>query len=142
MSRRQMFLGVILFGCLLALYPVAAQAQGIPLAGAEVSWTAFNPIGGGDSIFLPTLTLMPYPKAVGPDSPGKWDEVVPWLKSSVAIEIPFEGDETTLVRARGLGVSLAVTFGELGGVPVRGGAAWLTGAGTCVFVRAALLEIK
>jgi len=134
-----MFLVVILFASLLALYPVAVQAA-IPIEGLEVSYTAYNPIRGGDSVFLPTLTLRPFPDE-GPGTPGTLGEVLPWLKSNLGIELPFEGDETTLLRLRGVGVSEAVECGSLGGVPVRAGIAWVSGAGMCVFVRAALLEL-
>ena len=129
---------------LLMLVAAASAAQagplGIPVEGAEVSYTIYNPIGSGESLTLPTLTLRPY-KNTGPATPGKLSELLPWAKSNLGVELPFEGDETTLLRPRGLGISEAVQVGSAGGLPVRAGIAWVSGAGTCLFVRAAVLSL-
>ncbi|HUW14702.1 MAG TPA: hypothetical protein VM537_33590 [Anaerolineae bacterium] len=124
--------------CITLCVLVGSAEAGIPINGYEVSYTAYNPIGGGDTLTLPTLTLRPFSDE-GPATPGELGEVLPWLKSNLGVEVPFEGDDTTLLRPRGIGVSEAVRVGSAGGVPVRAGIAWVSGAGTCVFLRAAVL---
>ena len=135
---------VCVFVCVLACVltgSVQADVLGLPIAGAEVNYTAFVPIGGGESITLPTLTLRPYADT-GPATPGKLDELLPWAKSNLAFEVPFEGDESTFLRARGFGISEAVEIGTMGGIPVRAGLAWVSGAGTCAFVRAGVWTLS
>ena len=139
MSRLIVVLALVLFLAVTSSVHAAGLA-GIPIAGADISYTAYNPIGSGESLMLPTLTLRPYTD-VGPATPGKLEELLPWAKSNLGIEVPFEGDATTLLRPRGIGISEAIQVGSAGGVPVRAGIAWVSGAGTCLFVRAAVLSL-
>jgi len=119
----------------------AMAAPGIPLEGVDVSYTAFNPIGDGDSLTLPTLTLRIYANR-GPATPTTWGNVDDWAKSNLGIEVPFEGDAHSLIRARGIGLSEAVQISTVQSTPIRAGIAWVSGAGTCLFVRIEALAIK
>ena len=113
----------------------AAGIIGIPIEGMDVSYTVYNPIGEGDSLTLPTLTLHPY-KDTGPATPTTLDNLDDWAKSNLGLEIPFEGDAHTLLRPRGIGVSEAAQITTIQSVPIRAGVAWITGAGMCLFIRA------
>jgi len=125
-------MAVVLFACGSAQ---AAGILGIPIEGVDVSYTVYNPIGDGDSVTLPTASLHPYPD-VGPPSPTALGDLDDWAKSNLCIELPFEGDEHTVLRPRGIGLSEAVQITTIQTVPIRAGIAYITGAGTCVFVRA------
>jgi len=132
----------LLAAVVLALCAAPAMADsGIPIEGIDVTYTAFNPIGGGDSLTLPTLTLHPYADR-GPATPTTWENLDDWAKSNLGIEVPFEGDAHTLIRARGVGLSEAVQITTVRTTPIRAGIAWVTGAGTCVFIRAEAFALK
>jgi hypothetical protein len=116
------------------------MAAGIPIAGADVGVAYWNAIGTGETIPALTLTLHPYSKESGPATPTKVAEILPWAKANLGIDVPFEGDDTTLLRPLGIGVSEAITVGTIQSIPIRAGIGWLGGTGTCWFVRTTLIE--
>lgn len=141
---------VLMVGVLAGLLMLCAgpvMAAGIPVEGAEIGPGYWLPLGGKDAdgekrdaVLAPLqLTLKPY-NLDGPDTPTNMDEIVPWAKANLGIDIPFEGDSTTFLRPRGVGVSEAIRIGTVAKVPIRVGIGWLSGAGTCGFLKATSFE--
>jgi len=138
---------VLVIVALLATSATAGVAAGIPIEGADVGpayWLSLDRTDADgekrDAVLAKLqLTLKPY-NLDGPDTPTNLGELDGWAKANLGIDIPFEGDEVTFLRPRGIGVSEAVKIGTIAKVPIRVGIGWLSGAGTCGFLKATSFE--
>lgn len=134
---RMLLLAVLL----LLVVPSVAQASmlNLSLEGADVGPAVFAPLGDEDSFVAMDLTLHPFPQE-GPATPTNTSEIIPWLTANLGIDIPFEGDEKTLLKPLGIGISEQVQIGSVLNVPIRAGVAWLTDTGTSFFLKGPVIE--
>lgn len=125
-----------------ALCAVPAMAGGINITGADVGpalWTSFH---GGEAVTGLDLTLHPFPTFKAPATPTNRAEIIPWAIGNLGLDIFFEGNQDTLLRVRGVGVSEQVKLAQVGPFPVRGGVGYLVGPGFSWFVKGSLLEVE
>jgi len=127
---------LLLVAVILALVAVPAQAApGIPIVGMDISYMSFIPVAGGEARSLPTLSAKFF-KAVGPDTPTNLNEILPWAKANLQGNVPFEGDERTLIKPAGLAFTEQVKVGSISNVPIRAGFGFLGGSGWCIALKA------
>lgn len=108
---------------------------GITIHDADVSPSYWQPIYGGEAQASLVIGLKPF-KQEGPDTPTNISEIIPWAKKNLSIDIPFIGDETTVLKLRGLGFSESIQVAEVWNVPLVAGIGYLTGGpGLCWYVK-------
>jgi len=132
---RHILVAVILAVCV-ALVAIPAQAApGIPIAGMDISYMSFVPVAGGEARSLPTLSARFF-KVPGPETPTNLNEILPWAKANLQGNVPFEGDERTLIKPAGLAFTEQVKVGSISNVPIRAGFGFLGGSGWCIALKA------
>ncbi len=132
----------LLLACLLvALIALPAWAGPIPLTGLDVTaahWTSF--FGAGSQSTL-QLHGKPWASPAAPQCPTNPKEILPWAKGNFALDAPFEGDSSTVLRFTGLGGSEEAKVAVLGPLTLFAGVGYMTDLGLSGFLSADLWKL-